>query len=108
MLVANNSDQAEFRDVSERLCSNIGTARMVAEIFRQQFFVPVRSREARLYGYQRNGKSLTEYLYYLMARRLMRKWYLYVGRGTVNPRDREAQIVAAAHRTPVNLPAGEA
>jgi hypothetical protein len=40
---------------------------VVAEIFGEQFFVPVGSCEARFYRYWRNRKSLTEYSHYLMS-----------------------------------------
>jgi len=48
VLVANGSDKTYLRHASEHLGSNIGAIRMVAEIFREYFFVSVRSREARL------------------------------------------------------------
>ena len=54
MLVANGSDKAEFRHASEHLGRNIRTAWVVAEIFGEQFFAPVWSREARLDRYLRN------------------------------------------------------
>ncbi len=57
MLVANGSDKAELRHASEHLGCNIRTARVVAEVFGEQFFAPVRSREARLDRYLRNGES---------------------------------------------------
>ena len=70
MLVANGSDKTYLRHASEHLGSNIGAIRMVAEIFREYFFVSVRSREARLYRYWRNGKYLTKIL---MGSGLLRK-----------------------------------
>jgi hypothetical protein len=54
VLIANGSDKVEFRHASEHLACNIRTARVVAEVFGEQFFVPVRSREARLDRYLRN------------------------------------------------------
>ena len=54
MLVANGSDKAEFGHASEHLGRYVRTARVVAEVFGEQFFVPVRSRESRLDGYLRN------------------------------------------------------
>ncbi len=54
MLAANSSDKVEFRHTSEHLSRNIGTVRMVAEVFGEQFFAPVRSCEARLDRYLRN------------------------------------------------------
>jgi hypothetical protein len=41
VLVANDSDIAEFHHTSEHLGSNIGTAGVVAKIFSEQFFAPV-------------------------------------------------------------------
>ncbi len=54
MLIANDSDKVEFRHASEHLACDIRTARVVAEVFGEQFVVPVRSREARLDRYLRN------------------------------------------------------
>ena len=56
VLAANNSDKAEFRHASEHLGCNIRTARVVAEIFGEQFFAPVWSLEARLDRCLRNGE----------------------------------------------------
>ena len=56
VLVANRCHGADLPHAPERLGSNIGTTRMVAQIFAQQFFPPVRSREARLDRYLRNGE----------------------------------------------------
>jgi hypothetical protein len=66
VLIANDRDKTEFPHASEGMRSYIGTARVVTEILGEQLFAPVRSHQARLYRYQRNGKSLTEYLYYLV------------------------------------------
>jgi hypothetical protein len=54
VLYANGSDKVEFSHASQHLGCNIRTARVVAEVFGEQFFVPVRSREARLDRYLRN------------------------------------------------------
>jgi hypothetical protein len=43
VLVANDSGKAEFRHASQHMGSNIGTTGVVAEVFREQFFAPVRS-----------------------------------------------------------------
>ena len=53
MLIANDSGKVDFRHASEHLACNIRTARVVAEVFGEQFFVPVRSRDARLDRYLR-------------------------------------------------------
>jgi hypothetical protein len=57
VLVANGSDKAQPQNASEHLGSNIGAVRMVAEIFSQLFFAPVRSRAARFNRYLRNGEG---------------------------------------------------
>jgi hypothetical protein len=54
VLAANDSDKAELRHASQHLGCNIRTAWVVAEVFGEQFFAPVRSREARLDRYLRN------------------------------------------------------
>ncbi len=56
MPVANGEDKAEFRHTSEYMNGNIGTARVVTEIFSEQLFAPARSREARLNRYLRNSE----------------------------------------------------
>jgi hypothetical protein len=62
VLVAGGRHDADLSDATECVGSNIGTARMVAEIFSEQFFDPVRSREARFDRYLRNrGSPLREY-----------------------------------------------
>jgi hypothetical protein len=57
VLGANRCHNAHFPHTPERLGSNIGTAGLVAQIFCKQFFVSVRSREARFDRYLRNGES---------------------------------------------------
>jgi hypothetical protein len=57
VLVANGSDKLEFRHASQHLGSNIRTLWVVAEVFRYQFFAPVRSGKARLDRYLRNEES---------------------------------------------------
>jgi hypothetical protein len=54
VLIANDSDKVEFGHASEHLACNIRTARVVAEVLGEQFFAPVRSRQARLDRYLRN------------------------------------------------------
>lgn len=53
MLIADQGAKAEFRN-DEHVDCDIGTARMVADIFRQLFFQAVRTDKARLDGYLRN------------------------------------------------------
>jgi hypothetical protein len=57
MLVANDGGIAEFHHTTEYLGSNMGASRVVTEIFSEQFFAPVRSRETRLDRHLRNGES---------------------------------------------------
>jgi hypothetical protein len=57
VLVANDGGIAEFHHASEHLSRNIGAAGVIAEVFSEQFFVPVWSREARLDRHLRNGES---------------------------------------------------
>jgi hypothetical protein len=54
VLIANGYDKAELHRASERMGSNIGTPRLIAEIFSEQFFPAVWSLEARLDCYLRN------------------------------------------------------
>jgi hypothetical protein len=54
VLAANGSDKAKFSHASEHLGRYIRTAWVVAEVFGEQFLVPVRSRESRLDRYLRN------------------------------------------------------
>ena len=54
MLVANGGHNADLSHAPEHVGSKIGTARVVTEIFCEQFVVPVWSREARLDRYLRN------------------------------------------------------
>ena len=44
MLVANHNDVAQFHHASKHVSSNIGTAGVIAEVFGEQFVVPVWSR----------------------------------------------------------------
>ena len=55
MLVAYGCNSADLFHAPEHLSSNVGTVRVIAEIFSEQFFAPVRSREARPNRYLRNG-----------------------------------------------------
>jgi len=57
VLVARSDGKADLHRSSEHLGSNIGTAQVVAEIFSELFFAPVRSREACLNRHLRNGES---------------------------------------------------
>ncbi len=57
VFVTTDRDSAEFRDAAEHLSSYVGTTRVVTEVFSEQFFAPVWSREARLDRHVRNGES---------------------------------------------------
>ena len=61
VLVADGGDDADFPHAAENVCSNVGTPRVVTEVFCQKFFAPVRRCQARLDRYLRNGEPLTEY-----------------------------------------------
>jgi hypothetical protein len=54
VLIANCSAKADLLHATEHTGCNVGTARLVAEVFRDLFFAPVGSRETRLDRYQRN------------------------------------------------------
>jgi hypothetical protein len=56
VLVANSCDKGELPRASEHVGSNIRASRVIAEIFGEQFFVPVWSLNARLDRYLRNGE----------------------------------------------------
>jgi hypothetical protein len=56
VLIANCSTNANLLCVSEHTSSDINAVRVVAEIFSKQFFAAIRTREARLNRYQRNGE----------------------------------------------------
>jgi hypothetical protein len=63
VFVADGCHGANLPHAPEHMGSNIGTLRLVAEIFGEKFFAPVRRREARLDRYLRNGEiPLTVYL----------------------------------------------
>lgn len=58
VLVANDNGVAQFHHASKHVGSNIGTAGVIAEVFGEQFLVPVWSREARFDRHVWNGESL--------------------------------------------------
>jgi hypothetical protein len=57
VLVANGRHHADLSHAPESVRSIIRTTLLVAQIFREQFFAPVRSREARFDRHLRNGES---------------------------------------------------
>ena len=69
VFLADGCHNADFPYAPEHMGSNVGTVRLVAQIFGEKFFAPVRSREARLDRHLRNGEiPLTVYL--------RRRWFL--------------------------------
>jgi hypothetical protein len=71
VLVANRSHDADVPNASEHLGSNVGAAWVIAEVFGEQLFAPVRRGEACLNRYLRNGVSPDQIpLYYVMDRLL--------------------------------------
>ena len=58
MLVANDNGVAQFYHASKNVSSNIGTAGVIAEVFGEQFIMPVWSGEARFDRDLRNGECL--------------------------------------------------
>jgi hypothetical protein len=73
VFVANGCHSAELHHAPKHVGSNMGTARLVAQIFRELLFAAVRSDEARLDHHLRNGAPPTEYLHYLTVRGFLRK-----------------------------------
>lgn len=61
MVVADGSGGTDFHCAPEQMGGNVGTVRLVAQIFGKKLFAPVRRFEARLDGYVRNGKYLHYY-----------------------------------------------
>jgi hypothetical protein len=56
VLVADSGDGAHFPYAPERVSGNIGTSRLVAKVFREQFLAPIRRFEARFDRYLRNSE----------------------------------------------------
>jgi hypothetical protein len=59
VVFADGCAEAEFRNAAEHLSSDIGTARVVAQILGKFLFAAVWSCEARLNGYPRHGENPT-------------------------------------------------
>lgn len=62
VLVADGGHRADLSHEPEGMGRNVGTARLVAEILGEQFLAPVRSLEARLDRYSRNGEYPHQYI----------------------------------------------
>ena len=58
MFFANHGDGTKLHDATEHASSYLWTARVITEVLTENLFVAVRRFNARLYGYERNGKSL--------------------------------------------------
>ena len=56
VFVADSGGGTDFHRAPEHMGSNIGTVGLVAQIFCEKFFAPVRSSEARFNRYLRNGE----------------------------------------------------
>jgi hypothetical protein len=57
VFVADSCGGTDLHHAAEHMGSNVGTARLIAKVFGEEFVVPVRCLEARLDGYLRNRKS---------------------------------------------------
>jgi len=74
VLVANHGHETKLHNAAQHASSNVGTARVVANVFRENFFAAVWSRHTRLNRYLRNREPLlAEDLNYVMDRGLWRK-----------------------------------
>jgi hypothetical protein len=73
VLIADGGYHADLSHAPQHVGGDIGTARLVAEVFGEYLVPPFRSCEARFDRYLRNGDPLTEYLYCLMDRGPWRK-----------------------------------
>ena len=56
MLVADRCHDADLPHAPEHVGRDVGTARLVTQIFCQEFFAPIRRLEARFYRYLRNSE----------------------------------------------------
>jgi hypothetical protein len=84
VLFADSSDKAYVPHATEHLSCNIRTAGVVAEVFRQQFFTPIRSREARFDRYLRNGDSPPSTCILGCVEGLLCEWILWLDQFSVN------------------------
>ena len=57
VLITDRRDQSEFHNDAKHMGRNIGTPWVVAEIFREFFFGPFGSRQARFNGNPRRGRT---------------------------------------------------
>ena len=115
MLVADDRGKFEFRHTPEHMSSDIRATGVVAYVFSERLFAPIRSREARLYGYRRNRKSSEHATIIIIRRvgRLCRKLVLYRQTKYFSDRGNEIARPGSAHvpftanalcKTPSRLP----
>jgi hypothetical protein len=77
VLVANHGHEAKLHNATEDVSGNIGAAGVVANVFCENFFATVWSRDASFNGYPRNRVPLLAgYLNYVMDRGLLCKQLL--------------------------------
>jgi hypothetical protein len=101
MLVAYGCYSADLSHTPEHVGSNVGTTCLIAQIFCEQLFAPVRSREARLDRYLRNGKPPLRILALFDAHEgLLRKEFLYPDEVPPIPEDIGELTLAAAPNSP--------
>jgi hypothetical protein len=63
MIFANCGCQSDLFDVAQEVGSDIRAAGMVAEVLGKLLFMAIRSRNAGVDGYLRNGKTPFRYSY---------------------------------------------
>ena len=73
MLIADRCANAKCHNDAEHMRRNIGTARVVAEVFRELFLAAIWSRKPRLNRYPRRGNPLNELNYYVLDRGVLCK-----------------------------------
>jgi len=57
MLFANHGAGLKLHNATEHMCSNVGTAGVITEVFSEDFFVTILGLNAGLDGNQRNGET---------------------------------------------------
>jgi hypothetical protein len=54
VLFASHGEGTKLNNATDHASSNLGTARMITEVFTKDLFVTVPGLDTRLYGYERN------------------------------------------------------
>ena len=99
MLVANDSGPVEFHHAPEHLGSDVRTARLIAQIFREKLFVSVRSPEACFDRYLRNGRSPNEPNMSDAKKRFVQVVFV-LGRGALDTwKGRTAQVIGIPQKS---------